>query len=282
MKTVALITCTVLPEPDPDQELQLEALRALGLDARMLAWDDPTANPGACDLCVLRSCWDYYHDPDAFLAFIARAARESRLINGEAVIRWNIHKSYLTSLAKANVPVIPTVLFERGREIDVASVTEEQGWEDVVIKPAISAASYRTRRFNRGSLDEAQKFMASLLADGDAMIQRYIETFATSGERALVWIDGVFTHKVVKTPRFHGQDEAVSGAMPVTADEVDLGSRALACVDEPLVYARVDVVDVDGAPVISEFELMEPSLFFAQQPSALSRFAAAITRIVQK
>jgi hypothetical protein len=159
---------------------------------------------------------------------------------------------------------------------------DEQGWDEVVIKPAISAASYRTHRFDRVSVSAAQDFMDSLLADSDAMIQPYIEAFATSGERALVWIDGLFTHKVVKTPRFDGQDESVSGAMPVTDEEVALGERALACVDEALVYARVDVVDFRGAPVISEFELMEPSLFFAQQPSALARFAAAIERIVQK
>jgi glutathione synthase/RimK-type ligase-like ATP-grasp enzyme len=278
MKRVALITCTVLPEPDPDQEIQLQALRSRGLQADTLAWDDAGARPGDFDLCVMRSCWNYYLDPDAFLAFVARVTRDSRLLNSEAVVRWNIHKSYLVRLREAGVPVIPTVFFEHGRPVDVASTMEENDWEDVVIKPSISAASYRTRRFTRGDARAAQAYLESLLRDGDAMIQRYMEGFSTSGERALIWIDGQFTHKVIKTPRFHGQDEKVSDALPVGAEERALGERALSCVADDLAYARVDVVEHQDGLVISEFELMEPSLFFAQNPDALSRFVDAIER----
>lgn len=280
MKRVALITCSVLPEPDPDQELQLDALRERALQAEMLPWNGPGANAGAFDLCVLRSAWDYYRDPGAFLSFCARAARESRLVNSEAVVRWNIHKEYLARLEAAGVPVIPTAFFERGEGVDVEAVIENRGWDDVVMKPAISAASYRTRRFTRGEAGAAQEFMDSLLADGDAMIQRYMEGFETSGERALIWIDGEFTHKVIKTPRFHGEDEKVSDALPVTGGERAVGEKALACVAHDLVYARVDVVESDGGLVVSEFELMEPSLFFAQKPEALERFADAIARLL--
>lgn len=279
MKRVALITCTVLPEPDPDQALQLEALRAEGLEAEMLAWDDPAADPEAYDLCVMRSCWDYYLDADAFLAFVARAARDSRLVNSEAVVRWNIHKSYLERLHTAGVPVIPTAFFERGAVVDTAAVMDAKGWDAVVIKPAISAASYRTRRFRRDEVVAAQSFAAALLRDGDVMIQRYMAGFSDPGERALVWIDGEFTHKVLKTPRFQGEDERVSESLEVTGEERNVGERALSCVGDDLVYGRVDVVEHDGGLVVSEFELMEPSLFFAQNPAALERFARAIARL---
>jgi hypothetical protein len=44
-------------------------------------------------------------------------------------------------------------------------------------------------------------------------------------------------------------------------------------------YARVDVVeDDDGAPLVLELELTEPSLFFAGEPGRLLQFAAAIRR----
>jgi hypothetical protein len=280
VKRVALITCTTLPEPDLDQEGQLEALRAAGLQAEMLAWDDPAAEPGAFDLCVMRSCWDYYRDPDAFLAFVARAARQSRLVNSEAVVRWNIHKSYLARLESAGVPVIPTAFFDRGQTVDVSEIMRRRGWDEVVLKPAISAASHRAHRFSRSERAAAQACMQSLLADGDALIQRYMEGFASSGERALIWIDGEFTHKVVKMPRFHGEAEAVSGARQVTEEERAIGRKALSCVDDELLYARVDVVDFDGNPVVSEFELMEPSLFFAQNPEALQRFVRALQRLL--
>jgi len=277
MKRIALITCRVLPEPDPDQDLLLEALRGAGMEASMLAWDDPRGEPGAYDLCVMRSCWDYYRDPEVFTAWVARAARDSRLVNDERVVAWNLHKRYLLELQAAGVPVIPTVLFERGAGADLAATMDEMGWDDVVVKPAVSASSFRTRRFHRD--EGAQAFLDALLEERDAMAQCYMPGFETSGERALVWIDGEFTHAVRKHPRFDGEDERVSEALTVSEEERALGERVLAHVEADLVYARVDVVDDGGSPVVSEVELMEPSLFFLQAPHALDRFVRAIGRI---
>ncbi len=279
MKRIALVTCRVLPEPDPDQAPLLAAIRDAGMHAEMLAWDDPAADPGAFDLCVMRSCWNYYVDTGAFLEWTGRAARRSRLLNGEPVVRWNIHKSYLARLESAGVPVIPTVFFERGNAAAVPAIMDERGWSKVVMKPTVSAASFRTRRFDKGSTAEAQVFMDSLLADGDALMQRYMEGFAATGERALIWIDGEFTHKVIKAPRFEGEDENVSGAQPVSEEERAIGERALACVDEELHYGRVDVVEHDGGLVVSELELMEPSLFLLQSAPALKRFTRTIERV---
>src|ERR1700693_2131330 len=95
MTKVALVTCAELPEPDPDEALLVDALRQAGLGAELLAWDDPSANPAAFDLCVLRSCWNYYEDPQAFLAWIATTAAATKLQNPENVVRWNLHKRYL-------------------------------------------------------------------------------------------------------------------------------------------------------------------------------------------
>lgn len=43
-------------------------------------------------------------------------------------------------------------------------------------------------------------------------------------------------------------------------------------------YARVDLLYDGATPPLSELELIEPSLFLAQSPAALERFAAAIAR----
>jgi len=57
-----------------------------------------------------------------------------------------------------------------------------------------------------------------------------------------------------------------------TADGVDL-------VPDPLLYARVDLVtDDQGAPVLMELELVEPSLFTALGEGSLERFADAIAQ----
>ena len=88
---VALATCLMLPEPDPDQELLLDALRARGVESAMVAWDGPDSLAGF-DACVLRSTWNYYRTLDAFLGWAERTARITSLWNPLPVVRWNTHK----------------------------------------------------------------------------------------------------------------------------------------------------------------------------------------------
>lgn len=285
---IALVTCAVLPEPDPDQELLLDALRAAGADAHLLPWDDADAEPpGAFDLCVLRSCWNYPRAPEAFLAWCERAASESRLANPLPAVRWNLHKGYLRELEAAGVPIVPTAWVERGEAADLGEVLERHGWDEAVVKPAVSAASLHTRRFGRADLDGedgGRRFLSGLAAGRDVMVQRYMPAVESSGERALVWIAGELTHAVRKSPRFDGDDETVTEeAVPIAQEERELARAAVDHVlervlgsGEELLYARVDVVDDGGSPRLCELELMEPSLFLLQGRRALDRLVDRI------
>lgn len=278
---LAIATCRPLPEPDPDEELLLAALRARDVAARMVAWHEPSAwdPPRAPYATVVRSTWDYIHRLDAFLAWAARAAELGPLWNPLDVIRANVHKRYLLELARRGVPTTPTWLVAHGETVDVARELARRGWRDVVIKPAIGAASFRTRRFRAHELDAARAHLASLVSDRDALVQPYLSSVEGHGERALVWIDGEFTHAVRKTPRWSGEDESVSPALPVEADERALGELALAPCARDLLYARVDVArDEAGRPLVMELELVEPSLFLAQHPPALARLADGLAR----
>lgn len=281
---IALLTCAELPEPDPDEPLLLAALRRLGVSASLLAWDDPGSQPGNFDLCILRSTWNYYHQPRRFLNWLRRAANESRLLNPFEIVQWNHDKRYLETLAAAGVPIVPTAFVARGATLRLSDLLSERGWEDVVIKPTISAASWSTRRFGPGTREEAQAFLESIVSEREAMVQPYLPSVENEGERSLMWIDGRWTHAIRKSPRFAGQEESVSGALPVTEAERALGEAALACVPgaEELLYARVDVMrSASGEAVISELELIEPSLFLLQDQAALSHFAEAIVKRVR-
>ncbi len=280
-RRIALITCAELPEPDPDEALLLEALRGAGHVAELLAWDDPQADPAAFELCVLRSCWNYYRAPMAFRAWIDDAAARSRLVNPSPVAHWNLHKRYLRDLAAAGVPIVPTAWLSSGNAKDLAQILDARRWGDFVLKPAVSAASYRTRRFDGGpnaDLAAAERFVGELTAEGDALLQPWLPGFADPGERSLVWIDGEITHAVRKSPRFEGQAEQVCEATPVTTEDLDLAGAALARFDGELLYARIDVIRDPTGLLVSELELIEPSLFLAQSPAALARFVAAIGR----
>ncbi len=274
------MTCETLPEPDPDASLLAAALDGSGLQPVPVPWDVDGCDAGGLDLCVFRSCWNAHERPEAFLAWVEARGRDTRFRNDAATVRWNFHKAYLLELEAAGVPVVPTRLFRRGD--GEARVPRGPGWEDVVVKPAVSAASWRTHRFAGPERPGADECLRELLRDRDALVQPYQQGVEREGERAVIWIDGTATHAVRKSPRFAGGDESVSEARPVGAEEREIVRAAIGHVSrrfgEPL-YARVDVMpDGDGKPRLSELELIEPSLFLDREPAALRRFVAAIAR----
>lgn len=280
---VALATCAELPEPDPDAEALARALADAGLSARLLAWDDPAAPFADARVTVLRSTWNYLHHVDDFLAWAARVG--DRLLNPLAIVRWNHHKAYLHDLVVLGVPVVPTVLAVRGDGRTLPQHLAAKGWSRAVAKPAVSAGSFETRVVDRGGAHDA--WFREAVGARDMLVQPYVASVDTHGERSLVWIDGEVTHAIRKSPRFAGGGERVSeAAVPVGDDERAFADRAVDAARRrtgarPL-YARVDVVrDEGGALRVMELELIEPSLFFAQGPEGLGRFVRALATIVR-
>jgi len=272
-----IATCVALPEPDVDQAPLTAALAAAGQSAALVGWDDPAADWDAPIPILLRSTWNYPVAPDAFLAWIDRAAAAAALLNPPDVVRGNLHKRYLLELAARGVPTVPTVLVERGQRCELAAITTP-GAASVVIKPAIGAASMATRRFAPGD-PAALDHLAAITAERAALVQPYVASVEGHGERALVWIDGELSHAIRKRPRFTGDHEHVDGPFAIADDERAVAEAALAPVADRILYGRVDLArDATGQPVVMELELIEPSLYLVHHPPALARFVAAIGR----
>ena len=108
------------------------------------------------------------------------------------------------------------------------------------------------------------------------MLQPYVRSVETRGERSLSWIAGALSHCVRKQPRLAGGHETVTRRLDIAPDERRFALKALAPYAKGLLYARVDVVrGEDGGLMLMELELIEPSLFLVQEPRALRRFARA-------
>jgi glutathione synthase/RimK-type ligase-like ATP-grasp enzyme len=259
-----------LPEPDADEAPLAAALAAAGIDAPLVAWDDPAADWSAPIPTIIRSTWNYPLHSAAFLAWVDRAASAGPLLNPADVIRANVHKRYLLELAARGVPVVPTTLVERG-------ATTELPTTRIVIKPEIGAGSLNTQVFADGRA--GADHLRMITATGAALVQPYIDSVDDYGERSLIWIDGSFTHAIRKTPRFIGDAEKVEGPFPIADDERAVATAALARYADRILYGRVDLVrDASGHPMVMELELVEPSLFFPKHPPALERFVAGLKR----
>ncbi len=286
MARIAWVTCRTIPEPDLDEVPTLSALRAAGMEAEKLAWDDPGATvSGAFEAAILRSCWNYYEDPEGFLLWLAGLSERMPVWNPVDVVRWNHHKRYLSELEARGVDIIPTEFISRGQSANLNEVCRRRQWDRIVIKPAISAGSYLTRRFEASEFEAASQFLTETLVDRDMLVQVFVPSVATQGERAVIQIDGRFTHAVVKAARYSHEDESVSEAREVAAEERSIAEAALAAAREAgnfstdrLLYARTDLVEWDGKSVVSELELLEPSLFLDRHTGAMEQFVDAVKR----
>ena len=266
---VALATCTEIPEGDEDFPALVEALAVLGVRAQPAVWDADVDWP-AFDLVVLRACWDYAERRDLFLAW---AGSLPRVLNPLPVLAWNTDKQrYLTDLAVAGVPIVPTTFVEPGSPLDPPG-------GPFVVKPAISAGGRSSARFEPGEAAAAGALVARIHAeDRTAMVQPYL---GEAEETALVYLDGAYSHAVrrrVPLPAAGDRavfylDEQVSPGEATPADR-EIAEAALACAPGELLYARVDLM---GSAVL-ELEISEPSLYLGYGEGAAARFAAAISQ----
>jgi hypothetical protein len=280
---IALVTCADIPALEADDQLLLAPLAALGVRAEPVVWDDPAVDWAGYDLAVLRSPWDY---APRRAEFVDWAARVPRLANPAPVVTWNTDKRYLAELERAGVPVVPTRWLEPG-DGGVDAVLDGDG--EWVVKPAVSAGSLDTGRYDLADPEHralARAHADRLLAAGrTVMVQPYLSAVDGYGETALLYFDGRFSHAIRKGPMLDGPDLGVAGLYKVedisarvpTAAELEVARLVLAAAPADLLYARVDLIPgPDGAPVLVELELTEPSVFLGYADGAAQRFAEAI------
>ena len=151
-----------------------------------------------------------------------------------------------------------------------------------MVKPAVSLGAHHTYVVERGALStEALSAAASL----DLLVQPFAEEILTQGEWSLLFLDGVFSHAVLKRAKagdfrvqeLHGGTTTAAAPTPgllrAAQEVLALAPRAGG---RELLYARVDGVVRGGRFELLELELIEPFLFFGTQPAASERFAAAL------
>lgn len=296
---IALVTCSDLPQGDPEDRALVVALAERQAQASIVVWDDPAVDWSAFDLVVLRSVWDYSLRREEFLAW---AEGVPSLRNPVNVIRWNSDKHYIDALAKAGMPVVETQWLEPERKFEKRDLHNRfPAREDFVVKPAVSAGSADTGRYTATDADSrrlAIKHAERLLAAGrTVMVQRYMPEIDTYGESALVFLHGEYSHAIHKGAMLVGEDTGDDATytpeamQPWQPSELEI-SAAQNIITEvrrlvpgrsmqsrPLLYARVDlVVRGDQTPLLMELELVEPSLYASLSPGALDRLASAILR----
>jgi glutathione synthase/RimK-type ligase-like ATP-grasp enzyme len=282
---IAFVTYRGLPDLNADDRRAAAAVEHLGTDVDAVCWDDPAVEWSSYNAVVLRSTWDYHLRLAEFHAWIDRMESLGvRLWNPPAILRWNTDKRYLARLSHRSLRPPPTELLPQGSIVDLTSLLETRGWDEAVIKPAVSADGFSTERTSRANADADQPVLEAMLTRGDVVVQKLVPEIRTNGEISLMFFGGVFSHAVSKRPKageFRVQERL--GGVIVRTDParalVDDACALLQTWAPGCLYARVDVVKTEERFVLMEVELAEPSLYLEHDPASALAFARAIQRI---
>lgn len=281
--------CLLTPDPaDPsyaDHWPQVlarlsEALATQGVAVEARAWTDHVTDAsalGGFPLVLPLVVWGYHRDHGRWLeACETWTAAGLPLANPAPVLAWNSDKTYLRRLEQAGVALPPTLWVMAPQQADIDAAFDRLSAERIVVKPTVSGGAWKTLRLSRGET-------VSGAPDGPAMIQPYLPAIETEGELSLLFFGGRFSHAVRKTPiggdfriqSQYGGDYAPEPAPP--AEALALAGRVLAAVDEPLLYARIDMVRDEAADwLLMEAELIEPDFYLACAPDRGAGFARAV------
>jgi glutathione synthase/RimK-type ligase-like ATP-grasp enzyme len=273
---VAIVTCK--GADDPDNPALFAALAAADLEAALVDWDDPTIHWNEFDLVVVRSTWDYPSRREEFLDWTRSMPN---IVNPTDVIEYSSDKHYLADLEARGLRIIPSHFCDVGEEPEFFDV-------DFVVKPCVGAGSLHVERYRPDETTRARQHVAALHAEGrDALIQPYINSVDTHGERAIIFVDGSYSHAMTKgamlnvpaTERdFLYRREQMSLAEG-EADAIEYAAEVLSTLGySTLLYARVDLVATIRSWLVMELELVEPSLFLPFHEPAAHALAVGIKR----
>ncbi|MEM7199716.1 MAG: hypothetical protein AAF628_05580 [Planctomycetota bacterium] len=282
MSNLVFATCDELPELDAGDRAVVAELRRLGHRARAAIWNDAREDWAAADAVIVRSCWDYHLEVDRFLGWLDQLdAMGVGVGNPTPVLRWNLDKRYLLELAAQGTDVVPTHLVAPRTEWDLPAILEARGWQDAVIKPAISLSAHRTWRCTPANAAEVQQKFEAGQGGSGALIQPFIPEIAREGEWSLIYFAGRYSHAARKLPAAgdfrvqteHGGSRQATEPPPEVRESSDalVARRARDCL-----YARVDGVRWEGVWHLMELELIDPELYVDRDAAAAARFAAAV------
>lgn len=254
-------------------------LREAGLEVEARDWAE-ASDLAAFDLVLPLLVWGYPFAPEQWARAVDRWEGEGvRLHNPAPVLRWNADKIYLERLAERGAPVVPTRHYAQLSPARLEEAALAFGTERLVAKPRISSSAWQTIRWSPGApLDGGPQ--------GAAMVQPYLPEIERSGEVSMIFLGGAFSHAISKRPqpgdfRVQPEFDGIIAAYRPDPSEHEAAERILAAVDEPLLYARIDLVrGLDGAPALIELELIEPDLYLGYEELAGKRFASAALELI--
>lgn len=289
MTLIALATCYEQAELYHDEAPFVTELENNNFRIFPVVWNSPEINWQSYDVVVIRNTWDYHLQADTFRAWLDYLdEKHIPVLNPTNLVRWNMDKSYLQTLANNGVKILPTV-FTKGKTINLKETLHNKGWSQAVVKPIMSASGDNTWTITPDTADDSQQKFDWLNEQIGMMIQAFAPQIHTEGEYSLVFFNGVFSHAVLKKPaegNLFVHEERGGSLQAISAPDnlVRQAQEALKVVEDITgiipTYARVDGLRDGDDFILMEIECIEPELYFSRSADAAKHFVEVITEAI--
>jgi len=269
-KTVGLVTYTRLPHLTKSDILLIPEFKKKGIHATPVAWDDKDVNWNQFSTLILRSCWNYHLNDQRFIQWLSMIRQKGiQLLNPFDVVCWNIHKKYLLELEQKGVSIVPASIVPKQSLVSLHTLFDETSYEEIIVKPAIGASGSGILRIRKHD-KKSEKLFQKLLSVSDCLIQPYIKE-SHHVEISVVFFGKTYSHSIFRHSKklFTPHQSIINQAKSVVN-----------AIPNPLLYARVDGLIIQGKFLLMELELIEPELFFDIYPKGAEAFVECFMKII--
>jgi len=283
MKSIALLTHSDWPNLSEDDQLLLEPLKQHDYDPHPVNWDKGEPVWSDYDVVVIRSAWRYYSNAERYLATVKNIEKAGvPLWNSAHVVKWSMDKHYLFELQEKGVTIVPSRLVPQTASFeDVQTAVRESDWGDFILKPVFGAGGNGLVRGNVQNLYGIQEDVRQSQHISDLLLQPMMDEVVSDGEYSFIFIGGSYSHTVKKTTagfntgREEGNGVVINKVDP-PEDFIDQAVSMYDALPKPLLYARIDALNVKGTLHLMEAEINETRLYFSEHPAAVKQFIEAL------
>lgn len=272
-----------------DADLSFEPMRSLGWHIDMVSWRAPSVDWDQYDAVYLCTPWDYPDDAAAFMRVLETIdASRALLVNSMQLVRWSLKKTYLRELEARGAAIVPSLWYEDFAARQVPGFFAAHGTGKVVIKPQIGANAVDTFVLQAPVAPARVEELSRVFASRPHFVQPFMANIETEGEYSLFFFAGDYSHAIRKQPKagdFRVQEEHGADILAVTPEPslIETATQVVSLVEPQPVYVRADFVrGDDGAFLLMELEMIEPSLYLRTEPGAAARFARAFDAHVRQ
>ena len=281
LKIAILVSKKYYEENYIDDIILKQALESRGHNVIIMNWDNTQYDFSENDCAIIRSCWDYDQRVEEFLIYLENISKETQLINSFSILKENCSKTYLLRLKSIGIPIVESRFIHNLDDLNksLASLKDDI----LILKPTISASGRNTHRLRRSD-PNLRTLAIDLLKNGSIMIQPYLSSVESLGERSTVVINNNIVFTMLKKPapgKFLVHNHNGGTYSPDNLQENDKAfiQNIISKLPDKTAYVRIDYLYDKGEAKLLELELIEPNLYLHQNPKGVRHLCDYIEKI---